>query len=560
MCRLTVLLAALLLAGGLAAPAAEADPDLADAEEALRAAGMGTDAAALLGFFRERTPPAADHAALAAAVGRLGDDSFAVRQQAAHDLVRAGPAARPLLRAALKDPDREVVSQAKRCLQAIERAADPALAAAAARLLAARRPAGAAAVLLAYLPAADEQAVEGAVLPGLAAVGVQGGRADPALVNALADREPARRAAAAHVLGAAAPGQRPAVRRLLADPEALVRFRAASALVRAGDKQAVPALIALLAQGPTPLAYRAEDLLCRVAGPGGAPAALGAGGQADRRRCRAAWDKWWQAHQARADLAGVGPEEPLRGVTVIVERNSDRAFTGRVWACGRDGKALWEFDNVRHPDDVQVLPGRRLLLAEGSRRQVTERDFRGKVLWRHAFTDSLYYYRVDHCQRLPNGNTFILNGKEVLEITRAGKKVFSFLPEDRPVFSARKMANGRTCYTHGEGIGLLDASGREVGNILLKGMDKGEMGASQIEPLPNGNFLLTLPSVSRVVEVDAAGQVVWQRVVTRVNSATPLPNGNVLVTGRGRVAELDRSGGVAWRVETQGLPVRARRY
>ena len=31
MCRLTVLLAALLLAGGLAAPAAEADPDLADA-------------------------------------------------------------------------------------------------------------------------------------------------------------------------------------------------------------------------------------------------------------------------------------------------------------------------------------------------------------------------------------------------------------------------------------------------------------------------------------------------------------------------------------------------
>jgi hypothetical protein len=336
--------------------------------------------------------------------------------------VRAGQAARPLLLAALKDPDREVASQAKRCLQSIERAADPALAAAAARLLAARRPAGAAGVLLAYLPAADEQAVEEAVLPAVAAVAVRGGEADPALLHALADKEPARRAAAAHVLGTAVPGQRPAVRRLLADPEALVRFRAASALVRARDKAAVPALIALLGEGPAPLMYRAEDLLCRVAGAGGAPAALGAGDEADRRRCRAAWDQWWQGHAAKADLAGVGPEEPLRGVTVIVERDGGRGYTGRVWACGRDGKPLWEFDNLHFPWDVQVLPGRRLLLAEGSRREVTERDLRGQVLWRHAFTNRLDRYHVTNCQRLANGNTLILYG-EVWKVATKGLPV-----------------------------------------------------------------------------------------------------------------------------------------
>jgi hypothetical protein len=52
--RTTGLLAALLFAGALVAPAAEPDPDLADAEEALRAARVGTDAAALLSRNAER--------------------------------------------------------------------------------------------------------------------------------------------------------------------------------------------------------------------------------------------------------------------------------------------------------------------------------------------------------------------------------------------------------------------------------------------------------------------------------------------------------------------------
>src|SRR5262249_29823188 len=70
---------------------------------------------------------------------------------------------------------------------------------AAARLLAARRPAGAAEALLGYLPFAEEDAA-GDIEAALAAVGVPDGRPDPALLRALGDPSPARRAAAAEIL------------------------------------------------------------------------------------------------------------------------------------------------------------------------------------------------------------------------------------------------------------------------------------------------------------------------------------------------------------------------
>src|SRR5262249_12700389 len=144
--------------------------------------------------------------------------------------------------------------RAQHCLQAIEQGQGPVLAEAAARLLAERKPAGATEVLLAYLPFADDESVEGEVLAALAAVGVRERRPDPLIVAALADKEPLRRMAAAFVLGSAVPEQRQAVRRLLSDSHPKVRFMAGRELVRAGDKLAMPALLALLEQGPPSVA------------------------------------------------------------------------------------------------------------------------------------------------------------------------------------------------------------------------------------------------------------------------------------------------------------------
>src|SRR5437588_614184 len=80
----------------------------------------------------------------------------------------------------------------------------------------------------------------GEVAGARAALGVRDGKLDPALAAALDDREPARRAAAALVLGRYGTSeQRAAVRRLLTDREAKVRLRAAQGLLAARDGTAL---------------------------------------------------------------------------------------------------------------------------------------------------------------------------------------------------------------------------------------------------------------------------------------------------------------------------------
>ena len=156
----------LLLACGLTvllthpAPAA-GGPSSAD-EQTLANARIATDGPSLLDLFRKQTHAGADREKVRTLVRQLGDDSFEAREQASTELAAIGALARPLLEQALRDPDPEVVYRARDCLQRIkgEKGSNAPLLAAAARLLAARRPAGAAEVLLSYFPSADESVAE----------------------------------------------------------------------------------------------------------------------------------------------------------------------------------------------------------------------------------------------------------------------------------------------------------------------------------------------------------------------------------------------------------------
>src|SRR5205823_11548513 len=127
--------------------------------------------------------------------------AYPVRSHASKALIAAGPPALPLLRQALRNPDREVARRAELCIAEIERSPGSALPAAAARLLARRQPPEAVAVLLRYLPHADDETVEEEVLGALVTLGTRPGKAPPALVAAVRNAVPVRRGAAAFVLG-----------------------------------------------------------------------------------------------------------------------------------------------------------------------------------------------------------------------------------------------------------------------------------------------------------------------------------------------------------------------
>src|SRR5215813_3887910 len=81
--------------------AAQTTPGGQEDEQLLKSAGLETDGAALLRYFRARVPSKDDQARLAALVRSLGSRSFAARRKASGELVAAGETALAFLKLAL---------------------------------------------------------------------------------------------------------------------------------------------------------------------------------------------------------------------------------------------------------------------------------------------------------------------------------------------------------------------------------------------------------------------------------------------------------------------------
>jgi hypothetical protein len=532
-------------------PAGGAEPN--EDEKVLRDANVATDGPSLVAFIRSRTPTPADQERLTARIGELGSNVFAERERASRELTAGGRCSLPLLRPALSSPDLEVSRRAARCIEEIEQLPTAMLLGSAARLAATARPEGASEALLAVLPWVEDESAEDAVIQAISAVGIKDKVVEPAVAMAATDKNPLRRAAAGYVLGQADPTRRLTAVRLLTDPDARVRFHAAAGLLRGGERAAVPALIALLDEGPVPLAWQSEEMLGRLAGERDLPGAAGTD-PAGRRRARLAWEGWWKQNETRVDLSRATREEAYLGLTLIVELdNTGRGGKGRVWECGTDGKPRWEIKDLPRPIDAKVLPNGRVLVAEHGPPRVTERQRDGTIVW-----DFSPPGQPVSCQRLPNGNTFVATYNELIEVTRDKAVVFSAKLPAQMVFYGQKLRNGHYLYvSSGNRVVELNAEGKEVLSVSVE--NSGSW--ASVESLPNGNFLVALYNARKVIEMDRTGKVTWQCDVEAPGHATRLRNGNTLVAsieGR-RVTEYDRSGKEVWRQASAGRPFHAYR-
>jgi hypothetical protein len=511
-------------------------------QDAFTAAGLPAETAAALALFRERAKFAQDPAPLGNLTSQLGDRNFARRQKAERAILSAGPLALPFLRKALTDRDKERARRARECLERIERGPGPMLMEAAARLLALRRPPGAEAALLEYAPYADDDRVEEALVLALAAVSLRDGKAAPEILEAARSSAPARRAAAAFVLGRATnPEHRRASIRLLTDPKVEVRWRAADALTRGGEKQAVPVLIALLGEAPPVAAWRAERLLHLLTG-ARAPQVWLQATPASRRQCRAAWEQWWKANGSKIDLQKVNFNAPA---PLFLVADLDE---GEVVAFGRDRKECWRVAGCRGPIDVQLLPSGRLLVTENHGECVTERDRFGRVVWQYR-TEALPASAL----RLPNGNTFIATKKGVLEVTPDRKKVWSAAVPDGPC-SARRLRNGNFAVLTRKGEMLtLDPAGKLLSRFTVQ---EGKMlDWESFEVLPNGHYYLGRHGDA--VEFTATGEVVNEaEILTSPQSIARLPGKSTLVCDplEKRVIEVVAEGKVVREYKLKGRP------
>jgi HEAT repeat protein len=492
----------------------------------------GTEGPVLLDELKRRTPTDADRARVQGLILKLGDGSFQVRKKATEELIRLEELAMPSLKQVVKNPpDLEMRMRCEHCVAAIEaaerrfRSRLPAIG----RLIALRKAPGSAETILAYLPYLDDDGLIEELQHTLDALSLSDGQSQPVLLKALTDKAWIRRAAAAQALCAGRRADhREAVRDLLKDPEPSVRLKVAVALTGSGDADAVPALIALVAELPVEQSTLAEDYLSQLAGEAG-PQNLPEN-EEDRKARSAAWSAWWQAHKDQITLADPTRERfaptlqtSLHGYTLLVQPQ-----TNTVTELGRDGKPRWSLTGLTVPRDAQVLPGQRVLVVEQNR--VTERDLRGKVLWQKQIQQPL------SVQRLRNGNSFITCPTQLIEMDRAGKEVQKVML-NRGVKAARRLPDGHiVAFSFGNEVVHLDRTGRELKRTPV---DCGGAGVNEV--LDNGHVLALSPGNGNIIEFDIDGKVVNRFDVQGAAHGFRLPNGHTLVTvGGTKYIELDK--------------------
>jgi HEAT repeat protein len=527
-------------------------------EETLKTAKLGVDSSALLSFFRARTLNDDDRARIEVLIIQMGAMSFRTREQATQALIDKGPVVVEMLSKHLEDPDPEIARRAENCIKKIkENDYPPEVPPAAVRLLAERKPAGAVAALLAYLPFADNEVAADEVRTALAKLATDGGKVDKALLAALLDKEAVRRAAAGEALTRADVAQaRDEVAALLKDANPNVRWRVATALVLAKKREAVPVLIDTLVDASQGQAWQIEDILYRIA-EGKSPPLLSLGADpAARKKYRDAWSAWWNEHGKAIDLAVLGQAPKLLGYTTVVLLDQLR-----VLELDANNAVRWQIDNVNFPLDIQVLAGDKVLIAEYKGGRVTERNFKGEVLWQREFGGA-QGDGPQVAQRLPNGNTFIAGKYQWLEVDPAGKQVAIFnVPGVDGIMKCSKVSSGEVVLLYEGGrVVRMDATGKELGAFQINDLSMRLFGG-RIQGLPNGRVLIPHHAENKVVEYDSDGKIVWQVKVDQPITATRLPNGNTLVTSMNRfcAVEFDREGKEVWQYRSGSRDVRVTR-
>jgi hypothetical protein len=500
------------------------------------------DGPALVEEFRQRTVTDAEREKAEAIIRRLDADKAEEREKAEADLLAMGNNAVPSLRKALHGTGPKNSESVRRCLSLLERTAAAPLPTAAARLLGLRRPAGAAAVLLAYLPCTEDDAMTGEVRDALTRVAIHEGKLDPALLRALDDKLAIRRLTAAEAICQAGTAEdRAAVRKLLNDADPNVKLRAGLALGGARDKEAIASLIGLLDQLSVEQAAEAEDFLRQLAGDAGPKPAAGDDAET-RRKYKEEWLAWWKENSGKVELARAEPTHRLLGYTLLVEAWSPWGRGGgRILEVDAAGKKRWEIGNLMYPTDASVIGNDRVLIAEYSSSQVTERDFKGKILW------SKQIPMPTGAQRLPSGNTLITTRQQLVEVDRTGKEVWTHSPAaGMEICQAYRLRNGQTAILDSAGVYVrVDSKGRQLKSVQVGMMHGYGAGA---EFLANDHVLMPLMNQNKVAEYNSSGKIVWEANVTNPCSAHKLPNGNVLVACQNfqRAVELNRAGKTVW--------------
>src|SRR5262249_44704567 len=139
------------------------------------------------------------------------------------------------------------------------------------------------------------------------------------MLAAATDKAPECRAMAAYLL-AQVVGHDEILVKLAEDTSAWVRFHAALSQLTRREAKAVPTLLALLGGESVELAWRADEVLSRLADEKGTGiTAADFTDHASRKKYRDDWEKWWKANESKVNLAKVNLAEAAMGLFITCE-------------------------------------------------------------------------------------------------------------------------------------------------------------------------------------------------------------------------------------------------
>jgi len=194
------------------------------------------------------------------------------------------------------------------------------------------------------------------------------------------------------------------------------------------------------------------------------------------------------------------------------------------------------------------------LLAAGDRRvMILAAD--GAVAWEHptALTHDAW--------RLPNGHVLFADGATVTEVTPEHRVVFQYKAAEQKgggTFSCQRLADGRTLIGENSTGRVLevDAAGKVVFELQTQPATVGgHHNMRMVRKLANGNYLVCHSGAHVVKEYTPKGKVVLElRTPNLAFAAVRTARGTTLVSSLGKLLEFDAAGKMVWEFANTDLP------
>lgn len=218
--------------------------------------------------------------------------------------------------------------------------------------------------------------------------------------------------------------------------------------------------------------------------------------------------------------------------------------------------ALFTLGSAGHLMAVEAHPGHRLVIGYGE--GLMELDAQKRIVWHYQNPE---VELVHDAWKLENGNILFSHRYGVREVNVAQETVWDFkVPRtrDQEINACQPLGGGKVMILDCGNQKILEVDRQQQVTLSIDLPDGGKAPHNrymQARKTAQGTYLVSYREKAKVVELNAAGDVIWEYALNptdRPFTAVRLANGNTLVPciTSNRIIEITPGGEIAWELNT----------